>query len=85
MGGFCLPLRKTQGGSDSTGTYVTTFGQVVFPNAKDAPTTCSQGSIDKAVAGFVGSKFLFPKGSITRGNLAMPVTSVPEAAIHEDG
>ena len=58
-------------------------GEVVFPDAEDAPMGRPQGPVDEAVAGDVGGEFLFPEGRIAPGFGAVDRTAMPEAAVYK--
>ena len=60
------------------------LGEVVFPNADDAPAEFAQLTVYAEIPRLVRGKFLFPKGTIASGDFAMFWATVPETAVHKE-
>jgi len=60
---------------------------LAFPNDKDVPSQCSEGSCHSRVAGNVPSDLGSPIGPICLGHpvATLALVAVPEAAVDEDG
>ena len=60
-------------------------GQLMFPDAEDAPAEGAEGAGDEAVAGAVAGNFFAPELGILLGLGGVERAAVPEAAVDEDG
>jgi len=59
--------------------------QVVFPDARNAPTKALEFAVYAPVAGAVGLEFPPPEGAIVGRLAVMPWAAVPEAAVNKNG
>jgi hypothetical protein len=60
-------------------------GEVVFPDAEDAPAAGAEFAGDEAVAGGVGGEFFAPEGGVVFGLGGVFGTAVPKATVHKYG
>jgi hypothetical protein len=73
-----------QSSLDSEDANLSSFGQVVFPNADDAPTGFSEHPIHLAIPRLIRDEFLLPKGAIVGRDVGVFRTGVPETAVHKN-
>ena len=59
--------------------------QLTFPDANHLPAGAAEGAVDAEVARAVAGEFFVPEGAIGLGLGRMTRTSVPEAAVDEEG
>jgi hypothetical protein len=55
------------------------------PKAQNPPASTGKQAVHETVANHVAGDFLSPIWAVSQGHAAMPWTTVPEAAINEDG
>ena len=60
-------------------------GQLMFPDAEDAPAEAAQGAGDEAVAGAVGGDLFPPEGGVCFRRRGVEGAAGSEAAVDEDG
>ena len=61
------------------------FGQLVFPDPDDGPSSCGQCLVGVAVALDVGGEFGDPPFAVVRGDGGVVGARVPEAAVDVHG
>jgi len=75
--------RGAKGGANPADARLAPLGEVVFPDADDAPARLAQGAIDPAFAGLVGGQLFGPERGVVARLGGVFRASVPEAAVHE--